>query len=361
MTLRELCLAQTSLGEQDIVALEQVERNLPLIAELTCCDVFIDCYDRTLRTVMVVAQAGPHIGGSVYEHAVTGKTALRDKEPAVYRALESGLPARELKAITQEGKSVRQDVVPIPGPEGQPVGVLVREKDISGSLRREKKYRKLASEQDAIAQKQLSLAGDGADGSEAAREVHHRVKNDLQMVASFMNLQARRALDPEVKRALSESTQRVLSIASIHDIMTRSTDGGRVSLPLMLQHICRDIRSISGEGRDIVIDVSGDDMAVKPDDAASIAIVVNELVTNAVEHGYPQGRGGHVSVAARRGNMYSTVTVEDDGCGFDVSAVPKDSLGLQLVTLTVHDQLRGNFRLLSDENGTKALFDFRPK
>jgi two-component sensor histidine kinase len=361
MTLRQLCLEQTSLGDEDIAALEQVERVLPLIAELTGGDVFIDCYDRSLRTVMVAAQAGPHIGGSLYEHAVTGKTALRDKEPAVYRALESGLPARELKAITQEGKSVRQDVVPIPGPGGRPVGVLIREKDVSGTLRQEKKYRKLAKAQDEIAQRTLNLAGEGTDGSDAAREVHHRVKNDLQMVASFMNLQARRTADPQVKRALSESTQRVLSIASIHDIMTRSTDGGKVSLPQMLQHICRDIRSISGEGRDISIGVGGDDITVTPDEAASIAIVVNELVTNAVEHGYPGERSGHVEVTSRLGNLYHTVTVEDDGCGFDTEAVPRGSLGLQLVTLTVHDQLHGHFTLISDEKGTKASFDFRVK
>lgn len=360
MTLRELCRSQTALSDADIDALERVEQNLPLIAELTGCDVFIDCYDNSLRTVIVIAQAGPHLGGSVYEHAVTGKTALREKEPAVYRALESGMPARDLKAITQEGKAVRQDVSPIGGADGRTVGVLIREEDISGNLRREKKYRQFASEQDALVQKQMDIAaGAGSDSAAAMREIHHRVKNDLQMVASFMNLQARRSANPEVKKALSESTQRVLSIASIHDILTRSADGDRVSLPLMLQRICRDIQVISGAGKAVAITVDSDDIFVSPDAAASIAIVVNELVTNAVEHGYPEGGRGRVSVRAERGNLYSTVTVEDDGCGCDPGAIPADSLGLTIVTLTVRDRLQGDFRLISGENGTKASFDFK--
>ena len=118
-------------------------------------------------------------------------------EPAVYHAVESGLPARDLKAITQEGVTVRQDVVPVRGTDGKVIGVLICEKDISGRLIREKKYDELAREKEEHAGKQLLVAG--KTGDVRMREVHHRVKNNLQMIASIMNLQARRSDNQQVR------------------------------------------------------------------------------------------------------------------------------------------------------------------
>lgn len=360
MMLRELCERETELSEDDIARLEQLESSLPLIAELTGCDIFIDCYDKSYRTVLVAAQASPRLGGSVYDDSVTGKVALREMEPAVYHALEGGLPARDLKAITQEGKSVRQDVVPVLGASGDTIGVLIKEKDVSSSLRQEKKYNKLASEQNSLAKSRLAITeGDTPDNSAAMREIHHRVKNDLQMVASIMNLQARRTESCEVKAAFRENIQRVFSIASIHDILTESAAVDSVRLLVLLRRICRHIQSIACEKKAVSVFVQGDDMEIVPDTAASIAIVANELVSNAVEHGFAEGASGMVSVTVLRGKLYSTVTVEDNGSGYDPGAKRSGSFGLDIVALTVRDKLHGEFRTSSCEKGTKAAFDFK--
>ncbi len=358
MMLRELCRIQTALSEADIARLEQLEQELPVIAELTNADIFIDCFDKSGRTVLVAAQARPaQVDSSVYAADVVGKTVLREMEPAVYHAVESGLPARDLKAITQEGVTVRQDVVPVRGKDGKVIGVLICEKDISGRLIREKKYDELAREKEEHAGKQLLVAG--KTGDVRMREVHHRVKNNLQMIASIMNLQARRSDNQQVRRAFRENTQRVLSIAAIHDILTRGEEGGGVRLLLLLERICREIQAVSGIGSRVRILVEGDDLLISADLASSIALAVNELVTNALEHGYPGDRTGRVTVKAQAGRLFSTIWVEDDGVGYDPMEPRRGSLGLELVTLTARDKLRGDFRIVPDETGTKAYFSFR--
>ena len=110
--LRKICQEQTFLSAEDIFRLEQVESQLTLMAELTGADVFIDCMTKD-GAVMVVAQARPSTLGSAYQQDVVGKFAQPENEPAVFQALQTGAPARDIKAVTQENQSVRQDVVPI--------------------------------------------------------------------------------------------------------------------------------------------------------------------------------------------------------------------------------------------------------
>ena len=123
--LRQLCTEYTSLWDADIRRLEDLERTLQLIADLTGSDVFIDCMLRDGSAAVVVAEAKPLSEGSAYNYAVAGKMAPPDKEPAVFHAFTSGMPVRDLKAVTQENQLVKQDVVPIRGERGQIIAVLI--------------------------------------------------------------------------------------------------------------------------------------------------------------------------------------------------------------------------------------------
>ena len=109
--LRKICQEHTLLSDTDIAHLELTEGQLPLMAELTGADVFIDCMTKD-GAVMVVAQARPHTLGSAYQQDVVGHFAHQDNEPAVFQTLQTGAPARDIKAVTQENQTVRQDVVP---------------------------------------------------------------------------------------------------------------------------------------------------------------------------------------------------------------------------------------------------------
>ena len=356
-TLRKLCLLKTALRENEISELEQLSSTMQYIADLTGSDIFLDCMNPQNNTAFVLAEAKPGGEFSAYKKTVVGQIALPENEPAVYSAFQTGMSIRDLKAITQENKSVKQDVTPIKTEDGKIIAVLIKEKDISRSIQNEKKFTQLAKEMEERTAPMLQLNSE--EGALINQEIHHRIKNNLQMVASILSLQARKTDNQEVRRAFNENIGRVLSIASIHDILTKNDAGDTVELKPLIEKICRNIQSIVGNGRAINMVVDGDELAVNADKGTSIALAVNELITNALEHGFEGRKTGNIKVSIRSGNHYSTIEVQDDGSGFDLSEKREQSLGLDLVTLTVRDKLKGDLRLSSSPQGTKALFDFK--
>ena len=117
-----------------------------------------------------------------YRSRVVGCYAKREDEPAVYRAMETKSPVRDIRAVTHEERTVRQDVVPISDDDGRLIGVLIGERDISDDIRQEQKYEALVRR----AEKGDFIHVSPEDA--ARREVHHRVKNHLQLIASIMNI-----------------------------------------------------------------------------------------------------------------------------------------------------------------------------
>ncbi len=355
---KRLLWEHTPLAFADIALLADTAATMRYTADLLGADVFLDCPTRG-GGMIVAAQAGPSSGISLYERSVTGESALRENEPAVFQAYESGLPAREVRALTQERKTVRQDAVPIKNERGEVIGVLICERDISRSVRREEKLEALARTNEALA----SRLGGGAAPSAAEdaalpalREMHHRVKNSLQMAASMMNLQARRSGSGEVRAALRENVNRVLSIAAIHDILSQNGGKGPVDLKELTGRLLSGVASFAVADGAIALAVRGDALPCSPAVAHDAALAINELVTNAIEHAFPDGRGS-ITVHLRRGVRYSTVLVEDDGAGFEPTQVSSASLGFQIVRSTV-EKLGGRLQLASDAEGTRVSFDF---
>lgn len=348
---REQLARRARLGDEALAKLEQVCAGLEQAADLFGADLFIDCREPATGRMFVARQFSPTLDLSAYEENAVGKYAERQNEPAVYHAMENGVPVRDFKALTQENRTVRQDVIPLRQPDGTVIGVLISERDVSRDVSREKKYQELVrrAEEPAV---QPPKAADPA-----LREIHHRVKNNLQMVASIMNLQSRRTESEEVRRAFRENTARVLSIAAIHDLLTRADDAP-VALDELFCKLARNLQSIFCEGRPVRITVEGDSVRVTPNRATDIALVVNELVTNSLEHGFAEGEQGEICILTKAGSGVCTVTVRDNGAGFDPARHRPESLGLSIVTLTVKDKLGGELRVSSDEKGTDATFDF---
>lgn len=355
--LQQLCRKRTALSEQDILQLSQTAAQLPLMAELTGCDVFIDCATQDDK-IIVVAQASPSTAGSAYQKSVIGEYAFPDREPAVFHALTVGAPVRDIKAITQEERTVRQDVVPILNGKNRCIAVLIQERDISGDLLQEKKFQQLAH---TYAEKDLSLRSNReSENTTTLREVHHRIKNNLQLVASILNLQARRCGDRTTQKILHENVSRVLSIAAIHDILTKDESSFRVIDSLiLLEQLRKNLQSFVPVGKEISILVSGDQVNLTSDTASSLSLVVNELITNALEHAFEDRDTGEIQVSFCAGTLFHTVTVSDDGAGFDPACPRTDSLGLNLVEATVRDRLRGHMSIHSDCHGSRISFDFK--
>ncbi len=197
--------------------------------------------------------------------------------------------------------------------------------------------------------------------SVAIQEMHHRVKNNLQTVASLLRLQIRRASDAETRKVLQESMNRILTIAVTHEILSQ-VGVDSVNLGEVITNIRNNtMRYFADSGNNAKIDVTleGDDFKVDANTATSIALVVNELLQNSLEHGFNERESGTVRIITTKGELYSTIRVTDNGCGFDTKDKNKINLGLNIVKALVKDKLGGSFTLNSGQEGTVAEFDFK--
>lgn len=349
MDIIELIENRTNLSEHEKDKILSLNDNLEYIADIADSDVFIDTYDKTGK-VIVLTEAHPRWTASAYNGSVVGCEASKENEPAVYHALELGAPVRDIKAETQEGKTVKQDVIPIINDKGSTFAVLIREKDITESVSRDKKYSKLLKEHEKIETADIPVT--------VVREVNHRIKNNLQVIASIMRLQAKTAENESARIFLEKNIQRVLIISTINDILCISDNVEVLEIKGLLQRIASGIGDIFSGYRDINISVIGDNVEISADKATAVASVVNELIFNAMEHAF-ENNSGNVVISIQKGNQNLTVAVEDDGKGFNVSDVDKRSMGLKIVTQTVKEKLNSEIRIISDNNGTKASFDFK--
>lgn len=196
--------------------------------------------------------------------------------------------------------------------------------------------------------------------SMAMREIHHRVKNNLQTIASLLRLQSRRITSQEAKKALDESINRVISIAVTHEILAQN-GVDEVDIRTILERVMCNSISIPYEDFIINLKITGGTFEINSDLATSIALVVNELVQNSMQYAFAGKKEGQVEINIEKGIMYSSIVVKDDGIGFDIKNTRTGSLGLSIVKSIVEDKLKGRFSLESSDKGTKAMFDFRMK
>lgn len=175
------------------------------------------------------------------------------------------------------------------------------------------------------------------------REVHHRVKNNLQTIASLLRIQARRSESEEARRALAEATERVGSMAVVHDLLAGS-DEERVDFAEVARTVVDLVRrGVVGDGSGIAVAVEGQTGEVDAHTATSMALALAELVHNALEHGFVGREAGTVMVKMRRVPREIVLTVRDDGMGLppDFDPAVSSHLGLAIVRSVVEDDLRG--------------------
>jgi len=147
------------------------------------------------------------------------------------------------------------------------------------------------------------------------REVHHRAKNNLQTVAPLLRLQARRSYNVEVRRALTEATERAASMAAVHDLLARS-EHERVDFAEAARRVVESVRSwLVGDDASISVSVASDTGEIDATTATSLASALAELVHNALEHAFEPGTEGHVEVTLQRDAGRLLLGVRDDGRG----------------------------------------------
>ena len=126
-----------------------------------------------------------------------------------------------------------------------------------------------------------------------------------------------------------------------------------------MEHLKQNLSSFIPAGKSIEITVEGDSMVVGAETASSVALVVNELVTNSLQHAFTDRDSGEIKISLITGKQFNSILVSDNGCGYTPSECAKSSFGLKIVESTVRDKLRGHLRINSDSSGTRVSFDFK--
>lgn len=262
----------------------------------------------------------------------------REKSDAREEALATSLNGRLLRRVEVENVGGVIDLIVLPIIAGQDrVGAIVLLNNVTELRRRE---RELVTKDATI------------------REIHHRVKNNLQTVSALLRLQARRIEDPGASQALNEAVRRIASIALVHETLSSSSDSS-VAFDDVLDRLVNHALELTPRMSELNITRSGSLDALESRIATPLALVITELIYNALEHGLAS-QGSKLDIKINRDEKFATVTISDDGVGLPegFSLATSSNLGLQIVRTLTENELRGTLVLDSNEIETKAVLQF---
>jgi two-component sensor histidine kinase len=246
-----------------------------------------------------------------------------------------GKPGSRTEADSRRGAVVLFRALPL-RPAGQAAGALVLVRDVTEVKRRDR----------ALLSKDATI-----------REIHHRVKNNLQTVAALLRLQSRRTSSEEARLALGESVRRVASIAMVHEALSISVDE-RVDLDQLLDNVLPMVGEVATAESQVGLSRSGSFGVVVAEIATPLVMVLAELVQNAVGHAFPDGRPGKVELMVERSARWLDIVIRDNGRGLPsgFSLERSDGLGLQIVRTLIESELRGSLSLRGPRTGgTEAV------
>ena len=262
----------------------------------------------------------------------------RESVDASDESLKGRLSGRALRRVEVENPGGTIDLIVLPILAGQDrTGAIVLLNNVTELRRRE---RELVTKDATI------------------REIHHRVKNNLQTVSALLRLQARRIDNPEASQALNEAVRRIASIALVHETLSGGSDAS-VGFDDVLDRLVRHALELTPRLNEITISRTGQLGSVDPRIATPLALVITELIYNALEHGL-EDEGTELTIAIERDGQNAHVTIIDDGvglpAGFDLTQ--SSNLGLQIVRTLTENELRGTLSLISNAEETRAQLSF---
>jgi PAS domain S-box-containing protein len=286
---------------------------------------------------------------------------LKDKH-ICYRAFNNP-PREEICSYCPTAKTLKDGVVHEDVTETPMGGQVINYRIISSPIKDETGTVIAAIEivEDITERKQMedALRASLEEKEALLREVHHRVKNNLQIVASLLNLQAGRSPDPELAAALNDTRNRVHSMALLHEALYSAGNLARVNFAAYVEDLCRQLlRSFGPMAARITMKSSVAPIGLPLEQSVPCGLIINELVSNALKHGFPGDRAGCISVELRPAEGQTLVlSIRDDGVGLPPGFNPASSttLGLRLVS-TLAKQLGGQLTVKSPD-GAGATFN----
>jgi len=247
--------------------------------------------------------------------------------------------------VCKDGGTVPTEVVAnmITDDEGNISGLLAVSRDITERVKMEEEI------QQSLEEKEMLL-----------KEIHHRVKNNLMIIASLLNLQSRYIKDKEALGIFKESQNRANSMALIHEKLYRSTDLKRINFGEYIRTLANDLfRTYTDSSGRINLNIDVEDVMMDINTSIPLGLMLNELISNALKHGFPEGMEGDINIYFNSRDDQYQLKVGDTGISFpeDVDYRNTDSLGLQLVN-NLTKQIDGQIELDTSQ-GTEFTITFK--
>lgn len=269
----------------------------------------------------------------------------------------SGQPEKEIETARSEGRAMderwhlRKD-----GRRFYASGVLTAIRDQSGQLRG---FAKIMRDTTEAQQFRERLQKTVKEKEVLLREIHHRVKNNLQVITSLLELQSHYTGDPQVLGFTEQMHNRVRSIATIHEMLYASTDLTKVDFGAYAVKMANNLFAFYGvDSERVALHADVHETSLDIDRAIPCGLILNELLTNCLRHGFPDGRTGTISISFDCTSDSCVMAVANDGISLPAAIEPTQatSMGLRLVNLLV-DQLQGTLQVERD-NGTRFVVSF---
>lgn len=316
----------------------------------------------------------PGMDGEAFVDALRGEPELADvplaiitaqtDEPQRLRLLRQGVQDYLIKPFSLTELSVRLDNLVRRRRAEEDLRTLTAELEKRVSERTcalEVANRELQKEVIERCQAESRLTASLSEKETLLKEVHHRVKNNLQLVYSLLNLQTRHVKDPKTLEGLQDCRHRVMAMAMVHEKLHRSRDLGRINAVDYFRDLVRHLFDAFGaSASNVRLSLESDPAPLHVDEAVPCGLILYELVSNSLRHAFPDGRGGAVRVAFRRNTAgRTTLLVEDDGVGLppDLDHLNARSLGLQLAA-TLAQQLDATLERDMQRRGTAFKLSF---
>jgi two-component system, sensor histidine kinase PdtaS len=260
------------------------------------------------------------------------------KPEAHEEAMEVSLSGKSLRRVEIENTGGTIDLLVLPLlAGGDRIGAIVLLQNVTELRRRE---RELVTKDATI------------------REIHHRVKNNLQTVSALLRLQSRRIEDPAASAALNEAVRRIASIALVHETLSSSAEAS-VAFDDVLDRLVTHALELSPRMGELNISRHGELGSLDPRIATPLSLVVTELIHNALEHGLAES-GANLTIEVSRLEGSAEIIIFDDGVGLPegFTILESANLGLQIVRTLTENELKGSIDLIRTNRGTEAKLNF---
>ncbi len=193
------------------------------------------------------------------------------------------------------------------------------------------------------------------------KEVHHRVKNNLQLISSILNLQSSHLKEDALLHYFKESQSRIFTIASVHEELYESANFSKVDLDAYIGRIVPDLVHLYSEDTIITYDIEADSVFVELSTAIPLGLILNEIITNSIQHAFPQQDSGHISIQCKEQDDFIVFSIEDNGIGIprSIQENKPHTLGIQLID-TLVQQINGTYSV-TNETGCLVIIHIPKK